>query len=276
MIENIGIGLIFFTPIIPTYQTYIGENDIKQYPYFNIVLKLLVGIILFSINWKFNINTKAIKREQIVYYLPLIDLGFFSVILSSIFLCCYIYFLYKNDIRKSIERISAFLIGVAFSIYISTYFIQIPLISHILIVSSYTFLNLYPFIKVKEIYSTRDYKLINYLELYGIMIFNFYYIQFNAKNSVINYLQIIAIINSLISIIELIIYIYLYYKENCKGKQDNEMDANVDSNQKIVHLIGNNNQTNSENHDNSNDTPTPNSNNYQPPSMNNDGITDLV
>ena len=50
------------------------------------------------------------------------------------------------------------------------------------------------------------------------------------------------------------------------------MEANADSNQKIVHLIGNNNQT----HDNSNDTPTPNSNDYQPPSMNNDGITDLV
>lgn len=131
---------------------------------------------------------------------------------------------------------------------------------------------MYPFIKIKEIYSSRDYKLINYLELYGIMIFNIYYIQFNAKNSVINYLQIIAIINSLISIIELIIFIYLYYKENCQGKQNNEMDANADSNQKIVHLIGNNNQT----HDNSNDTPTPNSNDYQPPSMNNDGITDLV
>ena len=77
MIENIGIGLIFFTPIIPTYQTYIGENDIKQYPYFNIILKLLVGIILFSINWKFNIISKTIKPKQIVYYLPLIDLGFF-------------------------------------------------------------------------------------------------------------------------------------------------------------------------------------------------------
>ena len=78
--KDIAGTLIFFSPIIDTYQTYNCEKDIKNFPYIHIGIKLISSIILFCLQY-FPFKGKSHDARLT----PLIHLGFYGFILSLFF-----------------------------------------------------------------------------------------------------------------------------------------------------------------------------------------------
>ena len=269
---EIGSVIFFLSPIIDSYEIYKGEKDIKNYPYIQIALKLISSIILFSINF---INN---KNDNFFPYL--IILGFNGVILCLIFACFYYYFLYQKDMNNYLKYNAIIIFGSIILILIfGFFFIQIPIISHLLILISYTSLTLLPFFNYKQIFSTKDYNLINIIDLTAICFVNidisrkFFNIDFTFVSFVIH-------LNNLISIIELIYYYYLYYQKTLHQKNNQMIDPNANNNKINEQLItntpislDNNLMNNPFNFNNNNNTEN---NTYQPPVVNDDNPTNLV
>ncbi len=200
---DIGSVIFFLSPIIDSYETYKGEKDIKNYPYMNIAIKLIASIILFS--------TYFIKKKYLnEIYLTI--LGFNGIILCLIFACFYYYFLYQKDMNNYLKYNIIIIFGTIISILIfGFFFIQIPFISQLLIFISYTSLTLSPFLDYKQILSTKDYKLINIIDLTSLFFINLNLsiIFFSAQFTFINF---VIQLNNIISLVGLIYYYYLYYQ----------------------------------------------------------------
>ncbi len=270
---EIGSVIFFLSPIIDSYETYKGEKDIKNYPYFQIGLKLIASIILFS--------TYFIKN-QILNYSYIIILGFNGIILSLIFACFYFYFLYQKDVNNYLKYNGIIILGSIIAIFIfGLFFIQIPFISQLIILISYTSLTLSPFLEYKQIFSTKDYKLINIIDLFSIFFVNCSLsIQFFSKNfSMINF---VIQLNNLISLIGLFYYYYLYYQSYVQQKNNQMIDPNTNNNKINEQLITNtpmsldNNLVNNPFNFNNNNTENNNNTNYQPPIIKDENPTNLV
>ena len=270
---DIGSVIFFLSPIIDSYETYKGEKDIKNYPYMNIAIKLIASIILFS--------TYFIKNKYLnEIYLTI--LGFNGIILCLIFACFYYYFLYQKDMNNYLKYNIIIIFGTIISILIfGFFFIQIPFISQLLIFISYTSLTLSPFLDYKQILSTKDYKLINIIDLTLLffMNLNLSIIFFSAQFTFINF---VIQLNNIISLVGLIYYYYLYYQNYAQQKNNQMIDPNINNNKINEQLITptpislDNNLVNNPFNFNNNNNNTENNNNYQPPMINDDNPTNLV
>ncbi len=202
---EIAAVILFLSPIIDVFFVYKGEKDIKNFPFNQVMIKLISSIILFSTNWK----TIILDLKDDYYYL--IILGFNGIILNLIFICFYYYFLYQKDMNNYLKYNIIIIFGTVILILIfGFFFIQISFISHLLILISYTILTLSPYLEYKQIFKSNDYKIINIIDLFSIFIFNFNValIFFLRPFSFINF---IVQLNDIISFIEFVYYFYLYY-----------------------------------------------------------------
>lgn len=274
--QDIAGTLIFFSPIIDTYQTYNGEKDIKNYPYIQIGIKLICSIILFCLQF-FPFNGQSYDGRL----MPLIHLGFFGFILSLFFACFYIYHSYKNDSNKMLKYLGIFILGNFLFIGIVSLFFKIPVISHLIVLVGYTCLTLSPFLEWQKIYELRDYKLINQIDLFGIFVFNsnvgmgFWKYKFF-------YFSFVVELNALLSIIETGIYFYLLYQSVIKQKSNETIDPNSNSNKMSEQFISNNpvsadnNFVNNPFNFGTSSSGNTSSSSYQPPEIKDENPTPLV
>lgn len=274
--QDIAGTLIFFSPIIDTYQTYNGEKDIKNYPYIQIGIKLICSIILFCLQF-FPFNGQSYDGRL----MPLIHLGFFGFILSLFFACFYIYHSYKNDSNKMLKYLGIFILGNFLFIGVVSLFFKIPVISHLIVLVGYTCLTLSPFLEWQKIYELRDYKLINQIDLFGIFVFNsnvgmgFWKYKFF-------YFSFVVELNALLSIIETGIYFYLLYQSVIKQKTNETIDPNSNSNKMSEQFITNNpvsadnNFVNNPFNFGTSSSGNTSSSSYQPPEIKDDNPTPLV
>lgn len=274
--QDIAGTLIFFSPIIDTYQTYNGEKDIKNYPYIQIGIKLICSIILFCLQF-FPFNGQSYDGRL----MPLIHLGFFGFILSLFFACFYIYHSYKNDSNKMLKYLGIFILGNFLFIGVVSLFFKIPVISHLIVLVGYTCLTLSPFLEWQKIYELRDYKLINQIDLFGIFVFNsnvgmgFWKYKFF-------YFSFVVELNALLSIIETGIYFYLLYQSVIKQKSNETIDPNSNSNKMSEQFITNNpvsadnNFVNNPFNFGTSSSGNTSSSSYQPPEIKDENPTPLV
>lgn len=274
--NDIAGTLIFFSPIIDTYQTYNEEKDIKNFPYIHIGIKLISSIILFCLQY-FPFKGKSHDARLT----PLIHLGFYGFILSLFFACFYIYYSYKNDSNKMLKYLGIFILGNFLFIGVVSLFFKIPVISHLIVLVGYTCLTLSPFLEWKKIYELRDYKLINQIDLFGIFVFNsnvgmgFWKYKFF-------YFSFVVELNALLSIIETGIYFYLLYQSVIKQKTNETIDPNSNSNKMSEQFITNNpvsadnNFVNNPFNFGTSSSGNTSSSSYQPPEIKDDNPTPLV
>ncbi len=274
--QDIAGTLIFFSPIIDTYQTYNGEKDIKNYPYIQIGIKLICSIILFCLQF-FPFNGQSYDGRL----MPLIHLGFFGFILSLFFACFYIYHSYKNDSNKMLKYLGIFILGNFLFIGVVSLFFKIPVISNLIVLVGYTCLTLSPFLEWQKIYELRDYKLINQIDLFGIFVFNsnvgmgFWKYKFF-------YFSFVVELNALLSIIETGIYFYLLYQSVIKQKSNETIDPNSNSNKMSEQFISNNpvsadnNFVNNPFNFGTSSSGNTSSSSYQPPEIKDENPTPLV
>lgn len=275
--NDIAGTLIFFSPIIDTYQTYNGEKDIKNYPYIQIGIKLICSIILFCLQF-FPIDGKIYKGSL----MPLIHLGFFGFILSLFFACFYIYHSYKNDSNKMLKYLGIFILGNFLFIGVVSLFFKIPVISHLIVLVGYTCLTLSPFLEWQKINELRDYKLINQIDLFGIFVFNSNVGMAFLKYKFFVYFSFVVELNALLSIIETGIYFYLLYQSVIKQKTNETIDPNSNSNKMSEQFITNNpvsadnNFVNNPFNFGTDSSGNTSSSSYQPPEIKDDNPTPLV
>ena len=233
MFEIVAV-IFFLSPIIYSYFIYKGEKEIKKFPFNQVSIKLISSIILLSTNWK-----KIILDLKDDYYY-LIILGFNGVILNSIFICFYFYVLYQNDMNKYLKYNIIIIFGTIILILIfGIFLIQIPFISHLLILFSYTILSLSPYFQCEQIFITNDYKLINTIDLFSIFIFNFNVALIFCLRA-FSFINFIVQLNDIISFIELVYYCYLYYQFYIQQKNNQTIDSNANNNKIDEQLITNN------------------------------------
>ena len=253
MSERIPIVAIFISPIFKLNEIFKGETDIKEFPLYQIIFKYIISVILFSVNWKHDLNEKIILKE-VYSHILLVEIGLFGFILSSSFLIYYIYHYFQKDIHKVIQYITFFIIWSIMIIFICSFFIKIPIISNLVIVISYTILTLSPFSQYKEIYLNKDFNLIGGFDLWALFYLNIYLLIENIRIG-FTYLLILFLVNSLISLIEICFFIFLYYLSKMEKKE-----SNIDE-----HLIESYYKKQNDNQGNE----------YHPPTMKDD-VTDLV
>jgi hypothetical protein len=274
--NDIAGTLIFFSPIIDTYQTYNEEKDIKNFPYIHIGIKLISSIILFCLQY-FPFKGKSHDARLT----PLIHLGFYGFILSLFFACFYIYYSYKNDSNKMLKYLGIFILGNFLFIGVVSLFFKIPVISHLIVLVGYTCLTLSPFLEWKKIYELRDYKLINQIDLFGIFVFNSYVGMVFLKYKFF-YFSFVVELNALLSIIETGIYFYLLYQSVNKQKTNETIDPNSNSNKMSEQFITNNPVSKDNNFVNNpfnfgtESSGNTSSSSYQPPEIKDDNPTPLV
>ena len=252
--SQITFAAIFISPIFKVNEIYKGETDIKEFPLYQIIFKYIISVIFFSLNWKYGLN-ETINLKEMSTLILLIQIGLFGLIINSIFLMFYIYLNFQKDIYKVIQYITFLLIWSYLIIFICCLFIKIPFISNFIIVISLTILTLSPFSNYREIYLNKDYKLINIFDLWSLLFLNLALL-INSIKIGFTYLLIVFLVNILISLIESCFFLFLYYFLKLVNKIPLvKNEDNVEYNNKQI--------------DNQ-------SNQYHPPTMNNDAITDLV
>ena len=109
--------ILFLSPIIDVFFVYKGEKDIKNFPFNQVMIKLISSIILFSTNWK----TVILDLKDDYYYL--IILGFNGIILNLIFICFYYYFLYQKDMNNYLKYNIIIIFGTVILILIFGFFL---------------------------------------------------------------------------------------------------------------------------------------------------------
>ena len=98
------------------FFVYIYLKDIKNFPFNQVMIKLISSIILFSTNWK----TVILDLKDDYYYL--IILGFNGIILNLIFICFYYYFLYQKDMNNYLKYNIIIIFGTVILILIFGFF----------------------------------------------------------------------------------------------------------------------------------------------------------
>ena len=254
MSEQIPIVAFFISPIFTVNDILKGEKNINEYPLYQIIFKYIISVILFSINWKFELKNINLKDE--LNRILISEIGLFGFIVSSGFLIICIYYYFQKDIHKKIQYISLFIICSLIAIFICSLIMKIPIVSKIIIFISYTCLTFSPFSKYKEIYYNKDYKLIDGFDLWSLFFLN---IGLLFQSILIGFTDILLlfILNSFISLIGIFIYLLLYFLVKYQNKDPNlKIEGNVIDN---YYKKQNDYQ----------------SNEYHPPSMKDD-VTDLV